>query len=62
MEFVNKNKTTIPIAFKFLYDLDTFTTDKITKFKKKLIKKLRCYDISSNGDNGYPGDAMTLTL
>ena len=32
VEFVNKNKTTIPITFKFVYNEDTFTTDIITKF------------------------------
>ena len=28
----------------------------------KSIKKRRCYDSSSNGGNGYPEHAMTLTL
>ena len=32
VEFVNKNKTSIPITFKFVYMLDTFTMDIITKF------------------------------
>ena len=32
VEFVNKNKTTILITFKFVYNLDTFTMDINTKF------------------------------
>ena len=32
VEFVNKNKTTIPNTFKFVYNKDTFTMDIITKF------------------------------
>ena len=32
VEFVNENKTTTPIAFKFVYSLDAFTTNIITKF------------------------------
>ena len=32
VEFVNKNKTTIPIAFKFVYYYDAFTMDIIAKF------------------------------
>ena len=32
VEFVNKNKTTIPIAFKFVYNYDVFTADIIAKF------------------------------
>ena len=34
VEYVNKNKTTIPIAFKFVYNKDAFTTNITTKFWK----------------------------
>ena len=34
MEFVNKNKTTIPITFKFAYNSDAFATDIIARFEK----------------------------
>ena len=40
VEFVDKNKTTKAITFKFEHDKDPFTTDKITIFLEKSIKKI----------------------